>query len=135
MAELVGERLAAFLVQHDTLPWQPGTVDCCLALADWAMWIGHEDPAAHLRGTYDTDDGFRAIISAANGAAPVVEGCVANIQGVPLDAPVTGAVGVIGSRSNIHRQWGAIFDGRRWLVRSRAGFGAVSAPALAIWEI
>jgi hypothetical protein len=135
MAELVADRLAAFLAANDRKPWEPGTVDCCLFLADWAMWLGHEDPAAHLRGTYSDDDGFRAIIAAHEGVVPVVAACVANINGKRVQQPRCGSVGVIGSAANIKRQWGAIFDGSRWIVRSRQGIGPIAAKPLAIWEI
>jgi hypothetical protein len=135
MAELVADRLALFLDAQQARPWDPGTVDCCLFLADWAMWLGHPDPAAHLRGTYSDEAGFESIIREAGGVAPVVAGCVANINGQPLASPHVGAIGVIGSPTNISRQWGAIFDGTHWLVRSRAGVGPLSAKPLAVWEI
>ncbi|TBC36403.1 hypothetical protein ELH33_15355 [Rhizobium ruizarguesonis] len=135
MAKLVGDQLALFLAAHNCRPWQPGQVDCCLFLADWAMWLGHPDPAAHLRGTYDSDEGFRSIIAAAGGVSPVVAACVASIGGKSLIDSAQGAVGVIGSRSNINRQWGAIFDGTSWLVRTRNGACPIAAATLAIWEI
>ncbi|AHG45131.1 hypothetical protein RLEG12_18650 [Rhizobium leguminosarum bv. trifolii CB782] len=128
-------QLTAFIATHNLRPWQSGQVDCCLFLADWAMWLGHPDPAAHLRGTYDTDDGFRAIIAAHHGVVPVVADCVATIGGKPLSAAAQGAVGVIGSAGNINRQWGAIFDGTSWLVRTRNGACPIAAATLAIWEI
>lgn len=99
------------------------------------MWLGYPDPASHLRGTYDTDEGFRSIIEKHRGVVPVVTGCVANIGGKPLSAATQGAVGVIGSAGNINRQWGAIFDGTNWLVRTRSGVCPISAAPLAIWEI
>ncbi|EPE98620.1 DUF6950 family protein [Rhizobium grahamii] len=135
MAELVAEKLAAFLATQSVRPWQPGTVDCCLFLADWAVWIGHRDPAAHLRGMYDSDDGFRAIIAAHQGVVPVVSQCVANINGKRVQRPSCGSVGVIGSPANINRQWGAIFDGERWLIRFRDEVGPIVARPLAIWKI
>jgi hypothetical protein len=136
MAELVGSQLALFLDVYGRKPWAPGIdVDCCLFLAEWAIWLGHSDPATYLRGTYNSDDGFRAIIAAHQGVVPLVEHCVAHINGKRVTAPTCGAIGVIGSPTSIHRQWGAIFDGRRWLVRSRAGIAPLAARPLAIWEI
>jgi hypothetical protein len=137
MAELVTRHasLLSFVEDCGAKPWQPGSVDCCLALAAWAMWLGHADPAAHLRGTYDDEEGFRAIIARAGGVVPVVQACVDRIGGELVDAPVLGAIGVIGSSNSIHRQWGAIFDGECWLVRTRNGFSRLTAPTQAIWEI
>jgi hypothetical protein len=133
LAELV--TLAQFLEWHGAKHWQPGTVDCCLCLADWAIARGRPDPAHHLRGCYRDEAGFRSIIAAAGGVVPLVAGCVAIIDGKPLQRPFEGAIGVIGSTTNIERQWGAIFDGQRWLIRSQAGFTPLTAPTLAIWSI
>lgn len=116
-------------------PWSPGSVDCCMFLASWAIWLGHPDPAQHLRGTYSTDDGFRAIIWEAGGVVAVVESCAASIGGKRLQRPVCGAIGVIGSHSNVDRQVGAIFDGVRWNVRFMNKIGHMSAVPLAIWSI
>ncbi|WP_376776737.1 DUF6950 family protein [Rhizobium laguerreae] len=135
MAELVGDRLAAFVADNSSIPWRPGTVDCCMFLASWAMWIGHPDPAGHLRGTYDDDDGFRRIIAAAGGVVPVVESCISSIGGVRIAAPSLGAVAVIGARTNTEHQFGAIFDGQRWLVRFTNRVGHMAACPLAIWKI
>ncbi|NKK31560.1 hypothetical protein E0H42_36315 [Rhizobium leguminosarum bv. viciae] len=104
-------------------------------LAEWGICLGHSDPASHLRGTYYDDAGFLAIIAAHQGVVPLVEHCVARINGKRVPGPSCGAIGVIGSQSNIHRQWGAIFDGGRWLVRSRSGISPLAAKPLAIWEI
>jgi hypothetical protein len=128
-------QLAAFLADNNTRHWQPGHVDCCMVLADWAVWLGHPDPASHLRGTYDSDEGFLAIITAHDGAVPLVATCVANINGKRIQRPARGAIGVIGSPSNIHRQFGAIHDGQGWLVRMHGGFGRMTARTLAAWRI
>jgi hypothetical protein len=126
--------LAEFVTAQNRRPWQPGIVDCSLSLADWAIWIGRPDPASHLRGRYDSEEGFRRIIEAEGGLLPVIENCVARIGGRRGEL-TAGAIGVIGAKTNINRQWGAIFDGRRWLVRFVDGFGSMTANALAIWEI
>lgn len=128
-------KLAQFLEWHSAKHWQPGTVDCCLCLADWAVANGHTDPARHLRGQYHDEAGFRDIISAAGGMVPVVGRCVLAIGGKPIQYPYEGVIGVIGSPRNIDRQWGAIFDGRHWIVRNEAGFIRLTAPVLAVWSI
>lgn len=129
------ERLKAFLDANAREPWRPGTVDCCMFLASWAIWLGHPDPAQHLRGTYSTDDGFRAIIYEAGGVVPVVDRCATSIGGKRLQRPVCGAIGVIGSHSNIDHQLGAIFDGQRWNVRFVNKIGHMTASPLAIWGL
>lgn len=127
--------LAEFIAANERKAWRPGSVDCCMVLASWAMWLGHTDPAEHLRGTYTDDAGFGEIIASAGGAIPVVQKCILKIGGRSIATPRCGSVGVIGSRSNHTRQWGAIYDGDRWLVRGKDRFMKFSAPILAAWEI
>lgn len=134
MAKLVDD-LSAFLIQSGKREWLPGQTDCCLFLADWAVWLGHADPARHLRDAYHSEDGFNAIIAGCGGVLPLVSACVASISGRATTTPAAGTIGVIGSSSNIFRQWGSIFDGRAWLVRSRAGIVPISAKPLSMWEI
>lgn len=98
------------------------------------MWLGHAEPAPHLRGAYDSEDGFREIIASHGGVVPLVASCADTI-GARIDAPERGAIGVIGARGNITRQFGAIYDGGRWLVRTARGFEPVTAPTLAIWRL
>lgn len=128
-------QLEAFFAEHGARPWQPGAVDCLLMLADYAVALGHSDPAAHLRGTYDSEDGFRSIIEQAGGAVPLVGDCASRIGARRLQQPMHGAIGVIGSAGNIHRQFGAIYDGERWIARLKETFTRVTANALAIWAI
>ncbi|SMF65977.1 hypothetical protein SAMN02982989_3425 [Xaviernesmea oryzae] len=137
MAELVTavDRLDEFLSWYGSLPWSPGSkVDCCLTLAEWAIWLSHADPAAHLRGTYDSDDGFRAIIAAYQGVVPLVASCLPSAA-APTASPRRGDIGVIGARVNPLHQFGAIHDGRGWIVRQKQGFGRMSARTLAAWTI
>lgn len=126
--------LKRFLVSHSDRPWAPGNVDCCLVLADWAMELGHVDPADHLRGAYRDEEGFFAIIEKSGGVVPLVGSCVEKL-GVPVDRPELGDIGVVGSPLNIRRQFGAIYDGSRWLVRNRNGFLPLTARLLASWRL
>lgn len=128
--------LDAFFEAHAHKPWSPGFItDCCLALADWAIACGHNDPARHLREAYDSEEGFRAIIEAAGSVTALVGSCADAIGARRLQAPIRGAIGVIGSPANIHRQFGAIHDGAGWRVRSVEGFCPMLARPLAIWSL
>lgn len=136
MAKLVSEAtLAAFLDAYGRKSWAPGRVDCCLFLAAWAVWLGYPDPAQHLRGTYADEDGFRAHIEAAGNVTALVGACASSIAAKRVQRPSCGDIGVIGSASNIHRQFGAIFDGERWLVRFIHSVGPMTAQPLAIWRL
>lgn len=105
-----------------------------MVLADWAAWLGHPDPANRLRGTYDSDEGFRAIIAAHGGVPALVASCVPT-GSKPTTRPNRGDIGVIGSPTNIYRQFGAVHDGNGWLVRTPAGFDRVTARTLNAWSI
>lgn len=131
----IDQQLAAFIAANGARLWEPGKVDCCIVLADWSMWLGYEDPAPHLRGIYDSEDGFRAIIAARGGVVPVVATCAANIGLKPTTRPRCGDIGVIGSHANIERQFGAIHDGSSWLIRMHGGFARMTARTLAAWSI
>jgi len=129
------QTLAEFLSAYREKAWQPGKVDCCLFLAAWAIWLGYPDPAANLRGVYDSEAGFRAIVDRAGSVAALVGDCAQMIGGKRLQRPRCGAIGVIGAVGNIHRQFGAIHDGERWQVRFKTGVGRMTAASLAIWMI
>lgn len=129
------DALNCFFRHHLEKSWSPGEVDCCLFLADWARWLGHPYPACHLKGTYDSDEGFRSIIHKAGGVVPLVAECVSTVGGKLIQHPVCGSIGVIGSTVNMDHQFGAIFDGARWNVRFIDSIGPLTASPLAIWSI
>lgn len=137
MAKLVkDERLAAFLVSNEREPWSPGgKVDCCLALAEWAVWLGYPDPASHLRGTYQPGQGQLDILAGRGGAVELVAGCADRLGLSRTDAPQAGDIGVVGSGHNFTRQFGVIHDGAGWLTRTPHGFARVAAKTLAAWRL
>lgn len=126
--------LAAFVAAHAAKRWQPGQVDCLLTLADWFVWRGFPDAAAHLRGAYHDEAGFQKLIDDAGGAVPLVGGCARSIRLSLVDVPCVGSIGVIGSTSNRARQFGAIYGGVKWLLRGDEGFLPMTAKPLAIWD-
>ncbi|MBC7148075.1 MAG: hypothetical protein H5U22_01745 [Rhizobium sp.] len=138
MAELVTvdrETVAAFIAAERDKPWAPGSVDCCMVLASWAMWLGHPDPVAEYRGAYSDEAGLNALIDGRGGVLPFVADAVARIGGTRLERARCGAVGVLGSKSNPRRQFGAIHDGKSWRVRMINDYGAMCAAPLAVWDI
>ncbi len=134
MAQLV--TLQAFLHAYARKPWTPGgTVDCCLILAEWAIWLGYPDPAAAWRGAYVPGQDQIDTMAKWGGALPLIAGCAAVIGARRVDRPVLGCVGVVGSLHNVTRQFGVIHDGAGWLTRTPSGFGRITATTLAAWEI
>ena len=134
----VGGRLATFLQDYAARPWNPGEVDCCLYLADWAMACGHDDPAASLRGTYSGEAEMRAVVERAGGLVPLVLGCASSIGLVPVvnEPLAAGDFAVIGSAKRADRQWGAIYDGASFrVVTSDNGIARMAAKILMRWKM
>lgn len=130
------ERLSAFLAANAREPWTPGgRVDCCLTLAEWAMWLGYPDPAAQLRGTYLPGQGQTDILAMSGGAVELVALCAGRLGLSRTDAPQAGDIGVVGSAHNITRQFGVIRDGAGWLTRTPHGFARIAAKTLAAWRL
>lgn len=130
------DRLDLFLAEYGARPQIWGEVDCSLVLADWAILNGHPDCAAHLRGTYASASGCMAVVAAAGGLLTLVSSLADNLGLCPLAASRRGAIAVIGSASaQLHRQWGAIFDGRDFQVRQPPGFIAFKARPLKMWAV
>ncbi|PDS97514.1 hypothetical protein CO659_12680 [Rhizobium sp. S9] len=132
---MMEQTLAAFLAAQERKSWDPATLNCMLFPAAWAIWIGYRDPVEKWRGAFRNEEEYLAIVRAAGGCVPLMAEAVARIGGRPLSVPVCGAVGVVGSPTNLDRQFGAIFDGCRWLVRFTNRIGSMSARPLAIWSI
>lgn len=127
--------LEEFKLHHGSLPQNWGKVDCCLVLADWAMWLGEKkDAAAFLRDTYSTEWECRNIIRKSGGLVKIIDSCTAQIGWVRVERPEAGSIGVIGSRIGGSRQFGSIYDGQNWLIRLQTGFQAFKAQPLAIWS-
>jgi len=130
------EHLKAFLASNAREPWTPGgRVDCCLALAEWAIWLGYPDPAAHLRGAYQPGQGQIDILAERGGAIELVKGCADALGLSRTEFPQAGDIGVVGSAHNITRQFGVIHDGAGWLTRTPSGFARVAAKTLAAWRL
>lgn len=127
--------LDEFLATHAELPWAWGSVDCALVLADWAVAQGNPDPAATRRGTYATELGWKRIVVARGGLFPLVSDICDRAGLLPTSTPSRGVIGVIGARNNIDRQWGAIHDGTRWLVRDVTGFTPKDEAPLGAWVV
>lgn len=127
--------LGDFLRAYDVKPWAPPSVNCLMFPAAWAIWLGHRDPVEKWRDVVRDDDHMRAIVAEAGGCVPLMEEAVLAIGGRPVPHPSCGDVGVVGSHSNIHRQFGAIFDGECWRVRFIDRVGSMVAKPLAIWRI
>jgi hypothetical protein len=64
--------LAAYIEERRDAPFTWGKADCCLFAADWVRLATDLDPAADLRGKYDSALGARRIIKRRGGLAAMV---------------------------------------------------------------
>lgn len=130
-------RLEQFAMTCSPHVW--GQSDCSLVIADWVALNGHPDPGANWRGTYDSEESCRALLEARGGLLAHIGACAAEVGLTPLHEPELGCIAVIGSPHNEARQWAAIWQGFRWLVKwgdeNRAGWMPFMAKPLAMWRV
>jgi hypothetical protein len=65
-------RLSVFLTDHLEVRFQWGRLDCCLWAATWVEQCCGWDPAADLRGTYESEAGALRIIEAEGGVVAML---------------------------------------------------------------
>lgn len=126
--------LRDFLLGYLDKPMVWGQDDCSLLIADWWRSNHGVDPAAHLRGTYSTEEGKAAIVEAAGGIIDLVTGIASGVGARQSAANEDGSFGVVavGERTVV----GGIRAGRFWAVRSATGIGFTSrAKLLRGWAI
>lgn len=134
MAELV--KLQSFIDAYENEAWTPGErVDCCLIIAEWAMWLGYPDPVAEYRGAYSVGQGQIDMLADHGGAVPLIEAVASSIGAIRVCNPQAGDFGVVGSANNITRQFGVIHDGEGWITRAPDGFKRITARTLAAWRL
>lgn len=138
--------LYAMMHRWASEPFVWGWSDCALcAIADWHMALHGSDPAAHLRGTYDSPQSCQRVTGWFTDPVKVVEDALATVGGRPrVDTPALGDVAII----RIPQAGGkttpvaAIWLGDCWGVRCEDGaidnrksmtVGPM-VPVLAVWE-
>jgi len=133
---VAGLTLQSFLRQVERSRFQWGSDDCCLMLANWAVFLGYEDPAAELRGRYRTALGCARVLSREGGVLAVVSGCAGRIGLSATAKPQAGDVGVIEAATEQGgRAVGAICTGPRWVTRGELGVVVLKATPLAAWRV
>lgn len=130
-------RLESFLLDRKPHVW--GQSDCSLVIADWVALNGHHDPGAEWRGAYDTEEDCRALLERRGGLVAHIGACASDVGLTPILEPEFGCIAVVGSKHDDRRQWAAIWQGFRWLVKWGDGNAArwvpFSARSLAMWRV
>lgn len=136
---LVGKmaKLENFVTTCSPHVW--GQSDCSLVIADWVALNGHPDPGADWRGTYDSKEACMALLERRGGLVAHIGSCAAQIGLRPIHEPEFGCIAVIGVAHSVERQWAAIWQGRRWVVKWGDATGArwmpFAANPLAMWRV
>lgn len=73
--------LADYLASVARRPFRPGSLDCCVFMADWILAMTGRDPIADRRGTYATTREYRKMLHAEGG---FVVACNARAKAVGL---------------------------------------------------
>lgn len=132
-------RFERFMVDTNAKPHLWGFSDCSLMVADWVLANGHADPAADLRGQYETEAECYALLDIRGGLSAVVAACAQRAGLKFIREPEFGCVAAIGSPLRPDKQFSAIWNGHRWMVRwlTRRGptWAAFMAPTLGMWRV
>ncbi|KZK96343.1 hypothetical protein PsAD5_02530 [Pseudovibrio sp. Ad5] len=114
--------------------YQPNRVDCCRFPADWIVFCGGPDPAAHWRGRYETEDQALAFVHEAGGLVNILDLGMTSAGLQRVGEPRSGDVGCIVARA-CRSVVGAIFCDDVWWTISELGVLPVSARCLRVWRI
>lgn len=106
---------------------QYGECDCLLAVADWARELTGVDVGALYRGTYNSEEGWRAIVAANGGIVRLVDSTCDDLGLVRIREPVAGDLGVVDLPEV--GLMGAICSGSRWVMLTDRGLAALTTPA------
>ena len=124
------------------LPFIWGETDCMMCLADWVLAVKGQDPAAHIRGTYDSRGSCQRETGFLREPVKAVEACLATIGGLPrAERPEKGDVAIIVAQEPDGRMTpcGALWLGRAWGCKGPQGTTTLSPRAvpqvLAVWKV
>jgi hypothetical protein len=127
--------LSAFLRSQAQQLFQWGVRDCGLIMADWVMASGRPDPAAAIRGKYDSAESCLIICAAPDYQTAIT--AIADGAGLPrTEDPWDGDIGVV----DIPKigAMGAIMTNGSWAFRTATGITwSKAAPGrlLTAWEV
>lgn len=111
--------------------------DCTTWCATWAAHLAGIDPAEGLRGTYRDREGAYALLDAAGGLVPFMDGHLRRIGFVPTDNPKDGDIGAVMAPVGLDEEKlvGAIRFGPLWAVLSPAGVMAKALSFQKAWTL
>lgn len=125
-----------------TLPFIWGETDCMLVLADWIKRVRGADPAAHIRGLYDSRGTCQRETGFLRDPVAAVDACLATIGGLDrVEEPEPGDIAVLMLREADGRvsPCGALWLGAAWGCKGPTGATTLTPRAVievkAIWSV
>ncbi|MBD0416499.1 DUF6950 family protein [Oryzicola mucosus] len=131
------DHLYAHLHRWMAEPFVWGKSDCILSLADYVMSLGHPDPAAKWRGTYDSALTCQRVSGFLNDPVRLIEEGVAPLGFARVQQAERGDIGVIRFTDDGKVvSTGAICLGNNWAVRGEQRL-VIGAPisVVAAWRV
>lgn len=126
------ERLAALVSERMHTPFSWGTHDCALFAADGVRAVTGTDPAAGLRGTYDTAAAAARVVQLHAGLAGLAAAALG--EEVSPQQARAGDVGLVLQAGG--RECLAIWTGMAWHVPGEAGLAALpQEAAVRAWRV
>ena len=123
-------------------PFIWGETDCMLCLAEWVLRVTGRDPAAAVRGVYDSRGSCQRETGFLRNPIMAVEACLDTIGGLPrVDTPQPGDMAVLMLLDSEGRisPCGALWLGSAWGCKGPDGVTTLSPHAvskvLAIWGV
>ena len=125
-------QLQAFLLAKSGERFAYGTSDCGLLIADWWLWRHGIDPAADLRGTYETEQGCADLMRTRGGLLRIVRRIASSVGAKRVSDAHAGCFGVV--RFN-GAHYGAIATSEtNWAIRGKGLVITRLCRPVAIWE-
>lgn len=123
-------------------PFIWGETDCMICLADWVLRVTGKDPAASIRGVYDSRGSCQRETGFLRHPVDAVETCLDTIGGLPrVSLPSPGDVAVLMLRDGEggHAPCGGIWLGTAWGCKGPSGTTTIKPAGvlevLAIWGV
>lgn len=116
-------RLGVLIEERKVAPFEWGSNDCCLWVADAVLAMTGIDPAHDIRGAYKTARGAASALRMHGGLAGAGERC-----GTPIP-PLCAAAGDVGIVNDGESDLLAVCNGDVWLAVAKNGLGMMSLSA------
>lgn len=126
-------QLTKFIERYLSKPFEWGSDDCSLFIADWWMDQHGEDPAAMLRGTYCTEHGAHRAVARAGGLDALVGAIASSVGAKRAQEPSDGVFGTVIIAGAVRS---AIYVSGAWAIRAPDGvvFSHKAEP-VRLWSV